>query len=75
MTMAKCPKFAVCFYFGKRAKYPISDAEHGATVAARCTTEYPKCAIYQVIDKLGFLKCPTDLKPGEVTRVASLLAK
>jgi hypothetical protein len=75
MSMAKCPKFAVCFYFGKRAKYAIGDAEHAATVASRCNADHGKCAIYQVIDKLGFLKCPTDLKPGEAARVAGLLTK
>jgi hypothetical protein len=30
---------------------------------------------YQVIDKIGFLKCPGDLKPGDVGRVAGILAK
>jgi hypothetical protein len=75
MSVAKCPKFAVCFYLGKRAKYPITDAEYNATVASRCNSDYQKCAVYQVIDKVGFLKCPPDLKPGETARVASLLAK
>jgi hypothetical protein len=75
MNAAKCPKFAVCFYFGKRAKYPVSDGEHKTIVSSRCETDYAKCAIFQVIDKVGFLKCPADLKPSDAARVASFLAK
>ena len=75
MIMSKCPKFAVCFFHGRRAKYPISDADFGRIVASHCNGDHHKCAIFQVIDKLGFLKCPTDLKPAEVARVAGLLAK
>jgi hypothetical protein len=73
MSQIKCNKFAICFYHGRRVKYAVSDAEYDQTNSARCEGEPAGCALYQVIDKVGFLKCPPDLKPGDMARVAGII--
>ena len=73
MSARKCPKFAICYYYGKRAKYAVSDTEYSKIVSALCEGEPAGCAIYQVIDKVGFLKCPPDLKPGDTARIPSVV--
>ena len=74
-ALAKCPKYAVCAFFRKRAKYPISDDDHAHTSSALCNGDHHKCALFQVMDKIGFLKVPPDLRPQDVGRVFTILAK
>ena len=74
-AIAKCPKSAVCAYFGKRSKYAVSDGDYTKTSGTFCNGDHHKCALFQVMDKLGFLKVPADLRPPDVGRVAAILAK
>ena len=62
-----CLKSAVCHFAQKKSTAPLTPARVQAFADLYCNGDARGCALYVVIDKLGFLKCPKDLAPNEMS--------
>ena len=69
-----CVKSPLCHFFQKRSTAALAPAEWDAVVTRFCgdNSVARSCAIYQVMDRLGFLRCPRDLQPADTARAACL---
>lgn len=70
----KCTKSLLCPYFQKHFAGADPPADWDAVVNRFCgdNSVSRTCAIYQVMDRIGFLKCPKDLTPSDTARAARL---
>lgn len=69
-----CLKATLCHFHQKRSTAKIDGPAWEAAAAKYCADSATSrnCAIFQVMDRLGFLKCPKDLLPSETQRAARL---
>ncbi|MCX6908286.1 MAG: GAF domain-containing protein [Verrucomicrobia bacterium] len=68
---SKCPLQQECPFYDRRI--PIHDVMHRAYLQRFCEGGNDECAIFQVVQKIGFAKVPKDLYPNQAFRIEGLL--
>lgn len=69
-----CPKGILCYYAKRQTPKPIDDATFDSDAAAYCNGNHKECAIYIVMDRIGFLRVPKHLTPHDKTGAAQILS-
>ena len=70
-----CAKRILCYYANRKSAVKVSDAAFQIAVGKYCNGDSRACAVYQVMNALGFLKVPLDLTPYDSARAAELVKR
>lgn len=69
-----CPKGILCYYAKRQTPKPIDDQTFNGAVAKFCNGNPKECAIYIVMDRIGFLRVPKHLTPQDKNEASKILS-
>lgn len=70
-----CTKQVVCRYFKKGKSIDEQQWLNDVNDFCENKDKYMECAIFMVIDGIGFVKCPLNLRPGQKDRAQFVLSE